>query len=316
MTLKAFGHLDKPSDMDAAGGRWIDLKAPDQREIDEACRTTGLRIPTRDELEEIETSSRTYISGGAIYVSLPMLTKAAPGNAATTPLGFVLTRNTLVTTRFDELASFDQVQELLGDVSNPPSIFVRIVDSIVDRLADVEEHAEEALDKISHEIFAHDRTDRRPSRATANMRALLQRIGHLSNLISIIRNCLLGMSRMIPFVQTHAAEWLPHECSDRLTVAKQDVASLIEFETHLTDKTQFLLDATLGFVGIAQNDLFRILTIASVVGIPPTVMVGIWGMNFKQMPELDWSFGYPIALIIIVLSAIIPAIWFKLRGWL
>ena len=316
MALKTFGHLGKPGEAGTASGLWIDLKAPDQREIDEACRVTGLRIPTRGELEEIETSSRTYVSNGAIYISLPMLVNPTPGAAAATPLGFILTHDRLVTVRFEELPSFNQVEESLGDFTSSSDVFVRIVEAIVDQLADIEEHVEEALDKISKAIFAHENQDKKPSRATANMRALLRRIGHLGNLISVARGCLLGLTRMIPFAMTQSAQWLTHENSDRLTKAKQDVASLIEFETHLSDKMQFLLDATLGFVGIAQNDLFRILTIASVIGIPPTIFVGIWGMNFKQMPELNWSLGYPAALAVIVLSAAIPAIWFKIRGWL
>jgi len=98
-------------------------------------------------------------------------------------------------------------------------------------------------------------------------------------------------------------------------VAK-DIASLNDYEDHLSNKVQFLLDAILGFITIAQNDLFKILTIVSVVGIPPTLVAGIYGMNFKYMPELNWVEGYPFALAAIVLSAVLPLLWFKWRGWL
>jgi magnesium transporter len=90
---------------------------------------------------------------------------------------------------------------------------------------------------------------------------------------------------------------------------------LNDYEAHLSNKVQFLLDAVLGFITIKQNDLFKVLTIVSIVGIPPTLMAGIYGMNLKFMPELNWTWGYPFGLAVVALSALIPVIWFKLRGW-
>src|SRR5262249_20843319 len=78
---------------------------------------------------------------------------------------------------------------------------------------------------------------------------------------------------------------------------------------------QLLLDATLGFINIQQNDLFKILTIVSVVGVPPTILVGIWGMNFKNMPELNWLLGYPLAWLAVIASGLLPLLWFKHSGW-
>jgi magnesium transporter len=95
----------------------------------------------------------------------------------------------------------------------------------------------------------------------------------------------------------------------------KDVASLSDYESRLSDKIQLLLDAILGFISIQQNDLFKILTIVSVVGVPPTIMVGIWGMNFKFMPELSWTYGYPLAWLAVIASAALPLLWFKWRGW-
>jgi magnesium transporter len=90
--------------------------------------------------------------------------------------------------------------------------------------------------------------------------------------------------------------------------------SLSDYETRLSDKIQLLLDAVLGFINIQQNDLFKILTIVSVVG-GPTILVGIWGMNFKLMPELNWTWGYPFAWLVIIASGLLPLVWFKRRGW-
>ena len=101
----------------------------------------------------------------------------------------------------------------------------------------------------------------------------------------------------------------------RLDSSKSDIQSLADYEIHLYTKVQFLLDATLGFINTKQNDIFTVLTIASVVGIPPTLVASIYGMNFKNMPELYWAWGYQFGLGLILLSIILPIIWLKWRGW-
>jgi len=133
--------------------------------------------------------------------------------------------------------------------------------------------------------------------------------------LSYIRDTLLVLQRAVPFVAEHGEIWLEDLVKTRLKMAGADVQSLTEYEVHLTDKLQFLLDADLGFINVEQNDLFKVMTIWSVVGIPPVLFAGIWGMNFHVMPELAWHYGYPIALATIVLSGIVPLVWFKLRGW-
>jgi magnesium transporter len=105
------------------------------------------------------------------------------------------------------------------------------------------------------------------------------------------------------------------EFEARLAAISRDIASLNDYEVHLSNKVQFLLDAILGFISIAQNDIFKVLTIVSVVGIPPTLVAGIYGMNFKSMPELGWDWGYGYGLAMIVLSGLIPLLWFKWRRW-
>ncbi len=129
------------------------------------------------------------------------------------------------------------------------------------------------------------------------------------------RETLLAMQRALPFVGDRGAPWLGEDVVTRLKVAGADIQSLNDYETHLTDKVQFLLDATLGFINNDQNDIFKVLTIASIVGIPPTFVVGLYGMNFHNMPELDWVYGYQWGLFLVVLSIIVPVAWFKWRGW-
>ena len=131
-----------------------------------------------------------------------------------------------------------------------------------------------------------------------------------------MRATLLAIGRTVPYVESEGEEWLPEEARPRLETVRRDVESLDEYEVHLSDKVQFLLDADLGLINIEQNDRFRILTVVSIVGIPPTFVASLYGMNFKHMPELDWTWGYPYGLAVIALSALAPAAWFWRKGWL
>ena len=84
----------------------------------------------------------------------------------------------------------------------------------------------------------------------------------------------------------------------------------------MQDDRDRLLDAALGLINIEQNNTFRVLTVVSVVGIPPTLVASMYGMNFKNMPELSWAYGYPYGLALIVVSALAPVLYFRLKGWL
>ncbi|WP_294126793.1 CorA family divalent cation transporter [Sphingomonas sp.] len=124
-----------------------------------------------------------------------------------------------------------------------------------------------------------------------------------------------GLGRALTYIGQHAGDWSGGTLGSRLTNLDRDIRSLIEYEERLAGKVQFAMDALVGLTGIAQNDIVKILTIISLVGIPPTLVAGIYGMNFKNMPEYDWAWGYPYGWAMIILSAIVPLIWFKLRGW-
>ena len=152
-------------------------------------------------------------------------------------------------------------------------------------------------------------------RSSQRLRGTLTRVGSIGDRVSQGRDVLLGLGRVASFTADLGADWIDKEFRVRLGAVVKDVASLTEYEAHLSGKVQLLLDAVLGYITIEQNDLFKILTIASVVGIPPTLLAGVWGMNFKSMPELAAPEGYPLAIAAIALSAVIPLVWFKVRRW-
>ena len=299
---------------------WVDLRDPTPEEIARACDEYGLEIPPREQLEEIEFSSRLQYEDEVFTISVPITphNKSGEGGDETTPLGFVLTKDILVTVRFSHLHTFTAVMERVKRRRRTaPDIFMVIIESVIDYGADrLEELRGEALG-ISRRIFHKEIHEmQRHNVATSNLlRDTLVKIGDMGERMSYIRDTLLVLQRAMPFVTEHGDAWMEPQVKARLKMAAADVQSLNEYEIHLTDKLQFLLDAALGFISTEQNDLFKVMTIWSVVGIPPVLMAGIWGMNFHVMPELSWPWGYPMALATILVSAMVPLGWFKWRGW-
>jgi magnesium transporter len=299
---------------------WVDLYNPTNDEIAQACTAYQLDIPPRDQLEEIEFSSRLQYEDDVFTISVPVTPHIkGKDEDVTTPLGFVLTRDILVTIRFAQLHTFDAITKRVGRrPRSAPDIFMVIIEAMIDYGADrLEELRAEAL-KISQRIFHKEMREMQQnnvSRVNSMLRDTLVEIGDMGERLSHIRDTLLVLQRAMPFVTEHGDGWMEAQVKARLKMAATDVASLNDYEVHLTDKIQFLLDADLGFINVEQNDLFKVMTIWSTVGIPPVLLAGIWGMNFHVMPELAWHYGYPIALATIVLSGIIPLAWFKWRGW-
>lgn len=296
---------------------WIDLCNPDKTEFAQAEAAAGLTLPGRDALSEIESSSRLRERGGVLSISIPMFTHREGKRLQPSPIGFILSRDTLVTVRFDAVAAFDAVAQGL-DPALPPAplaIFVSLCDEIVDRLADSLEQAAAELRDLSTQTFHDSNRAGEAIRSNREIRAKLRHVGRLADGIAENRDVLLGVGRAVGFVAERTRGWGEPNFDSRLASIQRDVASLDEYEVHLSDKVQFLLDAMIGLIGIAQNDVFKILTIVSIVGIPPTLLAGIYGMNFKNMPEYNWTYGYPYGLIVIALSALLPLAWFKWRGW-
>lgn len=298
---------------------WIDLCNPDKEEFAKAEIDTGIHLPTREALSEIESSSRLRERDGLLVISIPMFTHGENGVLKPAPVGFVLTCDVLVTLRYDRLASFDTVAQDFAQAHAPPApgtIFAGICDEIVDRLADNLEQAAAELRTLSADTFHVPRHGSREAiRSNQEIRAKLRHVGRLADGIAETRDVLLGVGRAVGFVAERTRDWGGQAQEYRLGSIQRDVASLAEYEVHLSDKVQFLLDAMVGLIGIAQNDVFKILTIVSIIGIPPTLLAGIYGMNFKYMPELNWTYGYAYGLIVIALSGLLPLAWFKWRGW-
>lgn len=298
---------------------WADLLNATEEEKQFVEKLLKIRIPSEESLSEIEASSRLVLEHGTLYLSSPAVRLNEDNEAEITPVGFVIGPHVLVTVRFAELPIFDQISKRIGSdesLENGMCVFAALLEAMVDRGADVLEHLGAKVDQLSRGVFKGGlvRT-KRPVRSSRRMREALENVGELADRLAKARDVLLGVGRIASFAGDVGSEWITAASKKRLEAVSKDVASLSDYETRLSDKIQLLLDAVLGFINIQQNDMFKVLTIVSVVGVPPTILVGVWGMNFKNMPELSWTFGYPLSLLAIVASGVLPLIWFKRRGW-
>ena len=253
-------------------------------------------------------------------MSTPTMVRRSSDTSIVAPLGFVLSRDWLISIRFTKLPAFDAVIEGLGSQSTVDGggleVFTRLCEEIVDRVADGLEHIAEELGTLSLEAF-HEDDDNAAQAVKSNrvLRAQLHKVGRLGDRLSELRDGLLGLGRVLAYTEQHGCQASDTDIRSRLTNVRQDLASLSDYDEHLTGKVQFILDALVGLIGIAQNDVFKVLTIVSIVGIAPTLLAGIYGMNFKNMPEYNWTYGYQYGLTVIFLSGLLPLIWFKRRGW-
>ena len=308
-----------PSDTKTpAEALWIDLFNPADDEIAQIEKALLIQIPNRAALEEIESSSRLQFEDDVLQVSAPV--SAHGDDDGPSPVGFVLTEKTLITIRYTEMHAFDATAHLCNKKAHnlgSSEVFVSLIEGMVDYGADMLEQIGTHLNAMSREAFGHYSKPPKHGikRRTRHLREALVDIGLTGDKVSQIRESLLALQRIAPFARDSAEGWFKPELQSRLKTVERDIRSLADFETHLSNKIQFLLDAVLGFINTEQNDIFKVLTIASVVGIPPTFIASMYGMNFHDMPEYTWHYGYEWGLFLIILSTVLPIAWFKWRGW-
>lgn len=303
-----------------ATATWIDLEEPTKEEERLVERLIGINIPTHDELVEIEPSSRLYERDGALHMTLSAIRGLAEGHPTTTPIGFVLTSDRLVTVRYATprpVAIFiEHVQREPGLAHDAFTVLARLLDAIIDRLADELEVLGEEIERISSHIFQKDVEERRIP--AVRLTALLNRIGRAQTLLAKIRYSAVSTGRLLSFL--HASAQLNEPAKEavrrHITSLATDAASLVEHSSFLADNLTFLLDASLGLISVEQNAAMKLFSWAALIFLPPTLVAGIYGMNFDHMPELKWLFGYPWALGLMLASAVVPLWVLKRRGWI
>jgi len=290
---------------------WIDLFDPSEEERQCAADITGLRVPERTDLGNLALSSRIRTDDDAMYLSIPYFADNGSDHHAA-PVGIVVTHQVLMTLRFEASPAFDLANESCKSHrwESSADVLATLIEAIVNLSAKLMEDVSGDLKKLSDRIFTRERI------GTPALRNCMLEVGRLEGAQARNRSSMLGVQRIVSFVRAKKPEWMSDEVELRLRVVEHDLRTLDEFDDQLTNKLQFLLDASLGFISTDQNHVMKVLTVTSVATIPPVILAGIWGMNFKRMPELDWTFGYPLALGAIALSILLPVLFFKWRGWL
>ena len=298
---------------------WVDLISPSREEEELLESRLGVDIPAREEMEEIEVSSRLYYEEGAAFMTATLPARTDTDDLLMAPVTFVLSSDKLITVRYHEPRAFktfpQRAEKVSLGCSNGEAVLTALLEAIVDRLADILERAQRDVDAISHAIFDIDVG--KSSDETQNLNKVLHDIGRKGDLSSNIRDSLLSLQRLAGFFgQLTTQRRSDKDLRGRVKTLSRDVQSLMDHSSFLSQKITFLLDATLGMINIEQNNIIKIFSIAAGVFLPPTLIASIYGMNFTYMPELKWPLGYPLAFVLMVASALLPYWYFKRRGWL
>jgi magnesium transporter len=298
---------------------WIDLNNPTEDEEKAVENMLGLQVPTRQEMAEIEESSRLYEEAGALVMTVTLIDGGTAKRPSRTQATFVLTGQRLITVRYADPMPFRAFEARQAkqpeQYTSSVIVFVALLESIVERIADLLEAAETDVGGVSDQIFYREGGTQNSEERSAEMRNLLIRLGRRNRMLAILRESLLSLSRLVLFARA-TAPWIKNSALQRLKVIERDLRSLSEHEARVEAEIAYLQDATLGLINIEQNTIIKVFSIAAVLFLPPTLVGTIYGMNFEHMPELDWWIGYPLALVMMVVSAILPYWWFKKKGWL
>lgn len=304
------------------GAVWIDLLNPSPEEEHAVQTALSLEIPTREEMQEIESSSRIYREEEALFLTANFLYGVDGGEYGSTAITFVLTPTHLITVRYATPKAFvafnARAQRTPGTLlASADAVMLHLFEQVVDRLADILERVGSDMDRASQSAFRAARgTGIKARRRDADLRETLLTLGQVGEVTTRASETLLGLTRILTFVGAEKAAAVRKENQALIKTLVRDVRSLVEHAGFLNSKAQFLLDATLGIINVEQNSIIKTFSIASVALMPPTLIASIYGMNFKEMPELSWEWGYPMAIGLMIAAAILPVLYFRRKGWL
>lgn len=313
----------------AAGGilgdaAWIDLYAPTPEEEASVERELGVDVPTREEMREIEESSRIYSEKGGLFMTAVLIAGISEGRPVRSEVTFAVLPKHLVTVRYSDPLPFRTFEQKCArkpeEHQSSDLIFVSLIEQIVARGADVLEKVTAELDKVADELFDESHGAAKETELQTHhhidLQGIVRQLGRSSGLLGKMSESLLSFSRALSFFRQSAEPWLRKDAKDKARSLERDIASLTEYAANLVTQIGHLQNATFNLINIEQNRIVKVFSIAAVLFLPPTLVATSYGMNFKIMPELNWDLGYPFALILMVISAVAPYYWFKRNGWL
>ncbi len=293
---------------------WIDLLRPTPEEEHFIESSLDIEIPSPEEMAEIEDSSRFFESKDSLCMIVSVVSGSQNMSPSLTELSFILNKKQLVCAHYGELTSFRSFET---QYARQPQVFkttdvlmMVLVDAVVDRIADILEKLQDNLNSLSRDIF-----DESEGQHTEGLQRTVKQLGKYNSLLAKLSDSLLSIRRMLIFCK-QSTDWLTPASKAQIKAIEQDIGSLTEYHARMSSEITFLLDATLGLINIEQNSIIKVFSIAAVLFLPPTLVGTIYGMNFHDMPELNFKFGYPISIVLMVLSSLGCYIWFKIKKWL
>jgi magnesium transporter len=299
------------------GARWIDLLAPSDEEEEHVERLLGIDVPTHDDIRKHEPSSRLYRQHGAIFMAAKILVRRGGETPHTANVAFILKGDTLLTVRYEESRTFDLFATEFQQAETAQSsttVLAGLIESLVDRTSEILETAADEADDMVARIFpVVAETSKR--RSSAELESVLVEIQHLHRRVAKVRESLVSLGRMVGFLlaQTDIKD---AEFQARARSTSHDITSVTDHATFVAQNIQFILDTLLGLINVEQNAIVKFFSIVAVVLLPPTLIAAVYGMNFKLMPELHWTWGYPLSILAMLASAVLPYLWCRRRGWL
>ena len=299
---------------------WIDLVDPTPEEDKHVEAALGIEIPTRAEAREIETSNRLYQEKGAHYMTAFVMYKIEQINPGTSNVTFILCGSRLVTVRYVEPKAFpfflNRVERGEATCTSGPSIMIGLLETMLHRKADLIERIQDDVDKMAQNLFGlNGKATRR--KHGGSLAAYLQGTGRDADITARAQESAVSLDRVLGYFANAVRE--RHDNAhvlERIEAARKDNNSLMENMKFIQGRTNFLLDATLGLINTEQNQIIKLFSVMAVVMMPPTLIASIYGMNFKNIPELSFEWGYPMALGMMLLSAVVPVLYFKVKGWM
>ncbi len=291
---------------------WIDLIEPTREEDVAIEQALGLSIPTREEMNELEASSRLYRENGATYVTADIIHNSEMELPTVDPVTFILTRGPLVTIRYFDPRPFtmftDRLERAPSMCASGPDVFLNLMEAIIDRASEVLSRTATKVEGVSTHVFSGSET-------TVGFRHLITKLGRAQIANSRIEQSLSGLVRVFAFVSLDERLEMEGEKREHLKSLGRDASSLLAHSQAVAAGINFQLSATLGLINIQQASIFKVLSLVTVALMPPTLVGAIYGMNFERMPELTWPWGYPFALGLMALASAVPLMWFKRKGW-
>lgn len=308
-------HQLAPSNDRAAPTVWIDLFHPNAKERSEIGKELDIILPNHADMHQIEYTNRFSKKERSFHFCLDILTKAAP-MPENHIISLILTPEKLLTIRYAEVSVFNSLtnQSDQHPVKDHLEVFLLILRKIIGHVADIFELIGEQADQLNMGLIG---SRKRGKQHAKRLNHTLSEVNYLRTLLSKSYHSLSGLTSLMSFFNDADTEIEMNESfMKHLSYLRLDVSNLIQYSEHLTEKLEFSLQSTLGLINVEQTQIIKIFTVLAMIFMPPTLIASIYGMNFSFMPELKSPYAYPIVLVVMLISSIIPYRYFKKKGWI